>query len=123
MVTAKVRDIDRVGTIVDAVAKAGGDITRIDSVDFSVDDPSDYYEEVREKAMADAKGKAEQLARLAGVRLGKAIFVAESTQIPIIRERAVAYAEAMPAPAIETSISPGEMEVSLTIQVAYAIIN
>ena len=43
MVTAKIREIDRAGTIIDAVAKAGGDITRIDSISFSVDDPAEYY--------------------------------------------------------------------------------
>ncbi len=37
MVTAKIRDIDKAGTIIDAVAEAGGDLTRIDSIGFSVD--------------------------------------------------------------------------------------
>ena len=71
-VTAKIRDIDKAGAIIDAVAEAGGDLTRIDSIGFSVDDPSAYYEEAREKAMADAKAKAEQLAELADAKLGKA---------------------------------------------------
>jgi len=57
MVVAKIRDIEKVGTIIDAVVKAGGDLVRIDSIDFSVDDPSVYYEEAREKAMADAKAR------------------------------------------------------------------
>ena len=34
--------------------------------------------EAREKAMADAKAKAEQLAALAGVTLGKPTYIAES---------------------------------------------
>ena len=41
MVTAKIRDIDKVGAIIDAVAAAGGDFTRINNIAFSVDDPSD----------------------------------------------------------------------------------
>jgi len=71
-VNAKIREIDKAGVIIDAVAAAGGDYTRIDSIDFSVDDPSAYYEEAREEAMANAKAKAEQLAKLADGRLGKA---------------------------------------------------
>ena len=119
-VNAKIREIDKAGTVIDAVAAAGGDFTRIDSIDFSVDDPSAYYEEAREEAMADAKAKAEQLAELAGGRLGKATYISESSQIPPPIYRQDIYEEAIPA--AETPISPGEMEISLTVQVAYALL-
>jgi hypothetical protein len=120
-VTAKIRDIDKAGAIIDAVAEAGGDLTRINSIGFSIDDPSAYYEEAREKAMADAKAKAEQLAELADVTLDKPTYISESTYVPPVIRGAV-YEEAMPAPApVETSISPGEIDISLTIQVSYAI--
>ena len=120
MVTAKMRDIDKAGAIIDAAAEAGGDLTRINSIAFSVDDPSAYHEEAREKAMADAKAKAKQLAKLAGVTLGKPTYISESIQIPPpIYPRAV-YEEASVA---ATPISPGELEISLTIQVAYAILD
>jgi len=119
-VTAKIREIDKAGTIIDAVAAAGGDLTRIDSIGFSVDDPSAYYEEAREEAMADAEAKAEQLAELVGGRLGKATYISESTQIPPPIYRQDIYVEAVPA--AETPISPGEMEISLTVQVAYALL-
>jgi len=39
MVTAKIRNIDDAGTIIDAVAEAGGDLTRVDSISFSVGGP------------------------------------------------------------------------------------
>ena len=76
----------------------------------------------REKAIADAETKAEQLADLADVRLGKPIYINEAGgYIPIIREYP-ARAEGIPVPApAPTPISPGETEVSLTIQVAYSI--
>jgi len=119
-VNAKIRDIDKAGTVIDAVAAAGGDLIRIDSIDFSVDDPSAYYEEAREKAMADAKAKAEQLAELAGAKLGKATYISESSQAPPPIYRQDIYEEAIPA--AETPISPGEMEISLTVQVAYSIL-
>ncbi len=118
MVTAKIRDIEKTGTIIDAVAEAGGDLTRIDSINFSVEDPTDYYEEAREEAMADAKAKARQLADLAGVTLGKPTYISESTYVPPIT-RGVIYEETLAAP--ETAISPGELEINLNLQVAYAI--
>jgi len=118
LVTAKIRDIDKAGFIIDAVAEAGGDLTRIDSISFSVADPSDYYEEAREEAMAEAKAKAEQLAKLAGVTLGKPTYISEGIQVPPITRGAI-YEEAVPT----TPISPGEIEVSLTVQVVYAILD
>jgi len=121
-VNAKIREIDKAGSIIDAVAEAGGDLTRIDSIDFSVDDPSAYYEEARQEATAKARDKAEQLAELAGVTLGKPIYISEGIQVPPIT-RGVVYEEALVAPAPETPISPGEMEISLTVQVAYAILD
>jgi uncharacterized protein YggE len=85
MVKVTVREIDNVGAIIDAVAEAGGDLTRINNVAFSVDDPSEYYEEAREEAMADAKAKAEQLAELAGVKLGLPTYISEgSVYSPVI---------------------------------------
>jgi len=121
MVTAKIREVDKAGTIIDNVAKAGGDLTRIDSISFSVDDPSAYHEEARQEAMADAKAKAEQLANLGGVSLGKPTYISESIYMPSPIYRG-AIPEAVPAPApAPTPISPGELEISLTIQVAYAI--
>ena len=86
-----------------------------------MDDPSPYYEEARKEAIADAKAKAEQLAKLAGVRLGKPTYISEGTQVsPIYPRGAVYVEEAVAAP---TPISPGETEISLTVQVVYAILN
>ena len=124
MVIAKIRDIDNTGIIIDAVAVAGGDLTRIDSIAFSIDDPSVYYEEAREKAMADAEAKAKQLAKLGGVSLGKPTYISESSYTPptIYLDRAEAMPIPAPAPA-PPPISAGEMEISLTVQVVYAILN
>jgi len=124
-VTVKIREIDKTGSIIDAVAVAGGDLTRINSIGFSVDDPSAYYEEARQKAVADAKAKAEQLAEVAGVSLGKPTYISEGAiyQPPTYEMYRGEAMAPIPAPAVETSISPGEMEISLTVQVSYAIRN
>ncbi len=122
IVVVKIRELDDTGAIIDAVAEAGGDYTRINSISFIVDEPSSYNEEVREKAMADAEAKAKQLADLAGVELGKPIYISESGgYIPVPREY-YAMAEGVPALAPTTPISPGETEVRLTVQVVYSII-
>ena len=52
IVTVKIRDIDNTGTVIDAVAQAGGDLTRIDSINFSIEDPEEYYEKARKEAIS-----------------------------------------------------------------------
>jgi uncharacterized protein YggE len=120
-VVVTVRNIDNVGTVIDSVTDAGGDLTRIDSIDFSIDDPVDYYEEARKEAMADAKDKAEQLAKLGNVGLGAVTYISESSYYaPVVRSSVggISYEESA---SYSTSISPGELDISITLQVAYAI--
>lgn len=122
-VMAKIRDIEKVGSIIDAVVKAGGDLIRIDDLDFSVDDPSAYYDEAREIAMADARDKAEKLADAAEVKLGAPTYISESSGFISVPMVAMSFAGGMPAPApiVEPSISPGEVEVSIAVQITYSI--
>ncbi len=116
-VTVKVRDVENTGTIIDAVAAAAGDNIRINSIYFTVDDTSAYLEQARADAMADAKAKAQQLADLAGVSLGKPTYISEGgSYIPYI------YADrALLDEGSSTPISPGETEVRLSVQVVYSI--
>lgn len=124
-VIAKVRDIEKVGSIIDSAVSAGGDLIRIDNVSFSVEDPSLYYEEAREKAMNDARDRAEQLAELAGVTLGAPVYISEGASSPVYRDVFYEMGGGLTAPvpsSADSSISPGEMEVSLVVQVVYGIL-
>lgn len=116
-VTAKVRDMGKVGTIIDAVAEAGGDLTRITGISFTVDNPTTYYAQAREKAMADAKAKAEQMANLADVKLGKPTYISESSYIPV----PYALRSSAEAASSTTPISAGQLEITVSVQVAYSI--
>jgi uncharacterized protein YggE len=122
MVTAKIREVEKTGTVIDAVVVAGGDLTRINSIGFTVDDPSQYQEKARELAVADAEAKAKQLAEASGVTLGKPAYISESSYIPSpIYRQDVMTESAAGAPAVETPISPGEMEITANVQIAYEI--
>jgi uncharacterized protein YggE len=121
MVTAKIREVDNVGVIIDAVVEAGGDFIRINNIAFSVDDPSIYYEEVRQEAMADAKAKAEQLASLAGVKLGAPTYIYEGSIYNPVVYRDIGMVVPTVIESAPTSISPGELDITLDVQVAYAI--
>jgi len=122
MVIAKLREIDRVGEIIEAVAEAGGDLTRIQDISFTVDDPTEYYQEARAKAMEDAKDKATQLANSAGVELGKPTYISEGPVYWPEVTRGFEEAGAALIPAPETPISPGELKITVSVQVVYAIV-
>ncbi len=120
-VTVKVRRVDEVGGIIDAVTIAGGDLIRINSISFTVDDPADYKVEARDKAMADAQAKASQLAELSDVKLGRPVYINESGgAMPVARSFFAEAAMGM-APPPPTQISPGETEIRLSVQVVYGI--
>ena len=120
---AKVRDLDGVSTVIDAVITAGGDAIRFRDLTFAVEDTSPLMDQLREDAVNDAKTKARHFADLSGMTLGRPIYMAESgvsgPTSTVIRERVVYEAAALSAPA--TGVSGGELEVSLSIQVAFAI--
>jgi uncharacterized protein YggE len=120
MVTAKIRTVSKAGTVIDAVTSAGGDLTRIDSISFTIDDPATYREQARKKAVADAAAKAKQLADAAGVKLGKPIYITESSYVPatIYRDSAV---KSEAASGTTTPISAGELEVTANVQIIYEI--
>ena len=121
MLQVKVRDIDRAGEVIDDAVQAGGDVLQVQSISFTIDDTTALSSEARQKAVADAQAKAEELASLAGVTLGDPTYITESTSTPYVQpyyDRSVAYsAEAAPA----TEISLGELEVVISVNITYGI--
>lgn len=121
--TAKIRDLEAVGSLIDEVITAGGDATRFDGIRFTVEDTSDVMSQLREKAVMDAMEKAQQIADVAGVTLGSLGYLTDSTVRtqsvdPYLSRAAFALAADEVA---ATSISGGELEVSLTVQAAFSI--
>jgi uncharacterized protein len=117
-ITVKIRAIDKTGTIIDAAVAAGGDLVRINGVSFSIDQPDQYNTQARQLAMNNAKAKADQLANLAGVSLGKPTYISESSSTPVTYPGLAAQGVASSA---TTSISPGQTDIIIDVQVAYAI--
>ena len=124
-VTAKIRDLDAVGALIDEAISAGGDATRFDSLNFTVEDTSPLMEDLRETAVMDAIEKAQAIADTAGVTLGSLAYITDSRVSggggSVFLESASAL-RAAPAPAAPTtSISAGELEISLVVHAAFAI--
>ncbi|MCE2457433.1 MAG: SIMPL domain-containing protein [Dehalococcoidia bacterium] len=121
--TAKIRDLESVGTLIDDVIEAGGDATRFDGINFTVEDTSEVMSQLRENAIMDAMEKAQQIADVAGVTLGSLEYITDSAvrtqRVDPYAPRA-AFALAADESAA-TSISGGELEVSLTVHTAFSI--
>ena len=118
----KIRNVDDVGAIIDDVADAGGDVTRINGINFSIEDPKPFMTQLREEAVKDAIAKAEHFATLTGVAVGDLVFIGEvGAGTPAVRDFSE-DAMMMAATAVyNTSVSGGELELSLNVQAAFSI--
>jgi uncharacterized protein YggE len=117
-VRVKVREVDQVGEVLDAVTAAGAN--DIFGIQFTFDDPTELEEQARAEAMADAQSKAQALATLGGVGLGKPRIISESfVELPPL------YMERAYAPAMEAGggapVSPGQLEVTVQVRVTFDI--
>ena len=122
--TAKVRDLDEVSTVIDEVITAGGDSIRFRDLTFTVEDVSPLLGQLREDAVNDAKAKAQHFADISRVTLGRLLYMAEpgaGQRGGDVFVRSQSYALEAAAAAPPTGISGGELQVTLSIQVAYAI--
>lgn len=118
--TAKVRDLDQLGEVLDRVVAAG--TNEVYGAEMSASDPSAAEHEALEKAVAAARAKAEVLARAADVTLEGVARIEEEAGVgigPIPRFRAMtAMAEAAPPP---TEVAAGDLTVTRRVRVWFAI--
>jgi uncharacterized protein len=108
MVNLRVRDLAKVGDLLDKITAAGANL--IEGISFVVSNQDKLLDEARPKAVADAKEKAELYARAAGIALGKVMSLSEDAvlpfQPPMFMARAAAGAPApVPVQAGETTLS------------------
>jgi hypothetical protein len=116
VVQVKVRDLERVGAVVDAAVAAGANVLR--GLHFTVDDPAPLEARARAMAVASAAARARQLASAAGVRLGELVRLTEGAPPPRplgARDVRAALAVA-PGP-----VEAGELEVTVTVEAQYRI--
>ncbi len=121
VVTAKLRDINKTSKVVDDAVAAGGNETQIQGITFTVDKPDDVKDQARSAAVADAKAKAETLANAAGVKVGAPTMISEESYTPPVYDTRAAAGVAAPDVAPSTPVQPGELDVTVTVSVTFAI--
>ena len=114
------RDLNATGDVVDRAVTAGGDLTRVQSVGFRIEDTSALEEEARILAIADAVAKADLYAEQLSVSRGPLVSIAESSYdaFPVAEAR---FAMAMDSAGPPTQFFGGELEVSVRVQAVFAI--
>lgn len=113
-VTVRLTDVSKVASVIDILVGAGAN--EIGGINFSVAAPSKLLDQARDKAMADARRKAEIYARAAGVTLGAPLSIAEDTAQTPATYRRMATGLAAAAP-----VAVGEETLSVNVSVSWAI--
>src|SRR5919202_5456025 len=85
IVQVKIRKIGDTGKVLDAAIAAGAN--SLNSLMFTVDDPSKFQDQARAQAVKDAMAKAQTMANAAGVRVGKITSITENIAVrPIFQQ-------------------------------------
>ncbi|OGD25560.1 hypothetical protein A2819_01355 [Candidatus Azambacteria bacterium RIFCSPHIGHO2_01_FULL_40_24] len=115
-ITVTVRDLKKVGEVLDGAVSSGAN--RIDSVSLFLDKPEELKNKAREEAVKQAKEKAIMTSKIAGLRLGRLVNFSEgfSGEPPVFFE-AMAKGGAAPAPQIE----PGTQEIKVNVTLTYLL--
>lgn len=122
-VRAKVRALDTLSDVIDDAAEAGGDNIVLNSIQFMIDDTTEFQKQARSLAVKDAVAKAQTLAEASGVVLGKPVTITENTyfESPPIPYAVAEAAFADDSARTPTPIVPGELTVTVNITVVYEI--
>ncbi len=122
-VRVTVRDIETADEVIDKAAEVGGDLIRINNISFTVGDPAAHADEIRRRAVEDAKAKAELYAEAFGVELGPVVFVQESSGVAPVAQPAGRMEMAMAMTAnVSTPIESGDINLSISIQAGFSIL-
>lgn len=116
MVTVNVRDLGKLGGVLDAVVGQGANT--LNGISFGLQDPQPSTDEARKKAVEDARRKATLYAEAAGLKLGPVKLITENGggQPPMPM-----YAGAMARDAAAVPVSAGQVSVSASVTVVYEL--
>jgi hypothetical protein len=118
-VSVTVRDVARLGELIDRLAEAGS--TAIRGLAFRREDPAPERAKALAAAYADARARAEVLARAAGATLGEALAIQASTGAEGPRPPIPYMAMAKREGGADAPVSPGEVEILATADVTFAM--
>ena len=114
-VTVTVRDLDRLGAVLDAVVATGAN--DFNGLSFGLQDNSTALEAARRAAVADAMARAGVLAEAAGLTLGPVLQITDGARASGPMPMAMADARV----SMESAIAPGEVDVTARVTMVFGI--
>jgi len=117
-VNLKVRDIAKLGKVLDALAAQGSN--QINGPSFEIDQPEPVYDEARMAALKKAQARAETYAKSLGLRVRRIVSISEgggSGFQPPMPMMAMARGKAE----MDTQVSPGETKLSVNLDVVFEL--
>lgn len=115
-VDIKVRDMTRLGSILDALVAGGAN--QINGPSFDVDDKESAYDEARRAAVDNARKRADMYAQTLGMRVRRIVSISEGGRVgPPMPMMAMARMEK----SSDTPISPGENALSVSLDVVFEL--
>ncbi|PNS09524.1 SIMPL domain-containing protein [Solilutibacter silvestris] len=119
-VSVKVRDISKLGKVMDSLVAAGAN--DLNGPSFEVDKPDEAYDEARRSALEKARARAEMYAKALGLRVRRIVSIDEGGSsfprpMPMMRTMAMSAA----APKADTEVSPGETSLSAHLNVVFEL--
>ncbi len=116
-VSLKVRDIGRLGEVLDALVASGAN--NVNGPSFGIDQPEAVYDEARRKALEQARGRADMYAKALDLRVRRIVSISEGGGV---RPPQPLYAmRAMAMDAESTPVAPGENTLSATLDVVFEL--
>ena len=117
--TAKVRDLDRLGDVLDGLVGAGAN--EVHGAQMSAADPSAAEHAALGSAVAAARAKADEVATAAGVTIGAVARIEEESELagpPMPRMRMMAMSESADA---STEVAAGDLTVARRVRAWFTI--
>jgi len=121
-IEVKIRDFDKINTIVGGLSEKG--VNQISDVSFVIDDTENYKNEARIQALEKVEERAKLLASKSSIKLGKIIDISEGQGIyPVYRtlEMEKAMAGSVEDAVAPAPIEPGTQEITVTLTVTYKL--
>lgn len=112
MLNVRVRDLEALGTILDAAVSDGANT--MNGISFGLSEPNPVMNEARTRAVADATSRASVLATAAGARLGPVVSITEGGTYP-------GPAPMFRAESTGVPIAEGELAMTASVTVTFAI--
>lgn len=118
-ITVKVRDFEKIGSILDKATSDGANA--VGDLQFTIDEPESVRAEARQKAIEEAKTKAATLANQSGLKIVKLINISEgydSYPQPLYAKGGGVMMESVSA---VPDIQAGQMEINSTVILTYRV--